>query len=55
MRKLNFTTHYIYVFRLIFHHIVPIQPRHHPATTNVNNTISCTYSLDAPDDERKYR
>ena len=26
-----------------------------PATTYVNNTRSCTYSLDAPHDERKYR
>jgi hypothetical protein len=26
-----------------------------PATTHVYNTKGCKYSLDAPDDERKYR
>jgi len=26
-----------------------------PATTRVHNTRGCKYSLDAPDDERKYR
>jgi len=26
-----------------------------PATTHVCNTRGCKYSLDAPDDERKYR
>jgi len=26
-----------------------------PATTHVYNTRGCKYSLDAPDDERKYR
>jgi hypothetical protein len=31
-----------------------IQPRYRPAMTHENNTRSCTYSLDAPDDERKY-
>jgi hypothetical protein len=28
-----------------------IQPRYQPAMTHENNTRSCTYSLDAPDDE----
>jgi len=37
------------------HHHVHIQPRYQPATTHENNTRSRTYSLDAPDDERKYR
>jgi len=32
-----------------------MQPRYQTATTHENNTRSCTYSLDAPDDERKYR
>jgi hypothetical protein len=31
-----------------------IQLRYQPAMTHENNTRSCTYSLDAPDDERKY-
>jgi len=35
--------------------IVPIQPRYQPATAHENNTRSCTYNSDAPDDERKYR
>jgi len=33
---------------------VHIQPRYQPATTDENNTRSCTYSLDVPDDERIY-
>jgi len=35
--------------------IEAIQPRSQPATTHENNTKSCTYSLDVPDDERIYR
>jgi len=31
-----------------------IQPRYQPAMTHEINTRSCTYSLDAPDDEQKY-
>ena len=31
---------------------LPAESRHQPATTHVNNTRSCKYSLDAPDDER---
>jgi hypothetical protein len=31
------------------------KPRYQPATTHENNTISCTYSLDASDYERIYR
>jgi hypothetical protein len=34
---------------------VPTLPWILPATTHVYNTKSCKYSLDAPDDERKYR
>ena len=30
------------------------QPWQRPATTNVSKTRSCKYSLEAPDDERKY-
>jgi len=35
--------------------IVPIQARYQLVATHENNTRSCTYSLDAPDDERIYR
>jgi hypothetical protein len=35
--------------------IVSIKRRYQPATTQENNTRNCTYSLDASDDERKYR
>ena len=34
---------------------IEAEPRYQPVTTNKNNTRSCTYSLDAPDDERIYR
>ena len=34
--------------------IEAIQPGYQPATTHDNNTRRCTYSLGAPDDERKY-
>jgi hypothetical protein len=37
-----------------FRNCVPTHPWHQPATTYVNNTRSCKYSWDAPDDERKY-
>jgi hypothetical protein len=30
-------------------------PWQQPTMTHVNKTISCNYSKDAPDDERKYR
>jgi len=34
---------------------VPTLPWNRPATTHVYNTRGCKYSLDVPDDERKYR
>ena len=37
-----------------FHGRVSTLPWNRPATTHFCNTRGCTYSLDAPDDERKY-
>ena len=35
--------------------ILDVSRSHTTTTTHVYNTRSCKYSLDAPDDERKYR